>query len=82
MNYTTDEVYFLELELNAVRYYRNFVFFRCPETETIKEFVELAKYLNKTVVYDIDDLVIQNIQTRLNMSQRYRQKKNKPMMPM
>ena len=34
------------------------MFFRCPETETIKEFVELAKCLNKTVVYDIDDLVV------------------------
>lgn len=58
MNYTTDEVYFPELELDAIRYYRSFVFFRCPETEAIKEFVALAKYLNKTVVYDIDDLVV------------------------
>ena len=58
MNYTTDEVYFPELELDAIRYYRSFVFFRCPETEAIKEFVALAKCLNKTVVYDIDDLVV------------------------
>lgn len=58
MNYTTDEVYFTELESDMIRYYRSFVFFRCPETEEIKQFVTLAHRLNKTVLYDIDDLVV------------------------
>lgn len=57
-NYTTDEVYFTLLELDQIRYYRGFVFFRCPMTETIEQFVDLAKQLNKPVIYDIDDLVI------------------------
>lgn len=58
MNYTTDEVYFTELESDMIRYYRSFVFFRCPETEEIKKFITLARRLNKTVIYDIDDLVV------------------------
>lgn len=33
-------------------------FFRCPITEEIDSFIELAKYYNKPVFFDIDDLVI------------------------
>lgn len=73
MNYTTDEVYFTELELDIIRYYRSFVFFRCPETETIKGFVALAKCLNKTVYMILMIwLSIRNIQTRSNMSHHCR----------
>ena len=61
--YATDEVYFRELELDMVRYYRAFVFFRCPETEVIREFVTTAKNLNKKVIYDVDDLVIDTVYT-------------------
>lgn len=61
--YATDEVYFRELELDMVRYYRAFVFFRCPETEVIREFVAVAKELNKKVIYDIDDLVVDTAYT-------------------
>lgn len=61
--YATDEVYFRELEPDMVRYYRAFVFFRCPETETIREFVTMAKKLNKKVIYDIDDLVVDTVYT-------------------
>ncbi len=43
MNYTTDEVYFPELELDTIRYYRSFVFFRCPETEAIKRICGVGK---------------------------------------
>ena len=57
-NYSTEETYFLNLSLEQVRYFRAFVFFRCPMTETIDQFVSLAKELNKAVIYDIDDLVI------------------------
>lgn len=62
-HYATDEVYFRELELDMVRYYRAFVFFRCPETEVIRDFVESAKKLNKKIIYDIDDLVIDTVYT-------------------
>ena len=47
-----------QLTLDLVKYYRSFVFFRCPITDTVKEFIELAKENNKAVFFDIDDLVI------------------------
>lgn len=83
MNYTTDEVYFTELELDTIRYYRSFVFFRCPETETIKEFAALAKCLNKTVVYDIDDLVVDTKYTdQIKYVASLPAEENRRMMPM
>lgn len=57
-NMSTDEVYYRDLSINQLRYYRGFVFFRCPYTELIGKFVLLAKKLNKKLIYDIDDLVI------------------------
>lgn len=55
---TTDEVYYINLNLDQVRLYRTFIFFRCPYTDTIGEFIKCAKELNKYVLFDIDDLVI------------------------
>ncbi len=60
---STGEVYFQNLRTEALRCYRTFVFFRCPCTQTIEEFVETAKKLNKTVLYDVDDLVIDTLYT-------------------
>lgn len=57
-NISTEEVYYINLQLDQVRFYRTFVFFRCPYTEMIGEFIKLAKKLNKSVLFDIDDLVI------------------------
>ena len=57
-NVTSDEVYYVDLQVSQVKYAQLFVFFRCPYTDTIGEFVELAKKLNKTVLFDIDDLVV------------------------
>ncbi|MBX9033644.1 glycosyltransferase [Gordonibacter massiliensis (ex Traore et al. 2017)] len=37
---------------------RVFIIYRCPYNDRIGEFIALAKKLNKTVLYDIDDLVI------------------------
>ena len=54
---TTDEVFYEKLDVKLEKYYRGFVFFRCPITDTIKEFIKKAKYNNKTIFYDIDDLV-------------------------
>lgn len=62
-NISTDEVYYQELSLNQLRYYRAFVFFRCPYTEQIGKFVAIAKKLNKKVIYDVDDLVIDTVYT-------------------
>ena len=62
-NMTSDEVYYIDLKLEQVKNAHMFIFFRCPYTDTIGEFVQLAKNLNKTVLFDIDDLVIDTAYT-------------------
>ncbi len=47
-----------KLDQNDIKYYRGFVFFRCPITDEVKKFIETAKLENKAVFFDIDDLVI------------------------
>lgn len=64
-NYSTDEVYYQNLKLEQVSNYRAFVIFRCPYTEVLGAFVQKAKELNKKVIYDIDDLVIDTKYTNL-----------------
>lgn len=56
--FTSDEVYYTDLNLDYVKYAHTFIFFRCPHTEMIEEFVKLAKSVNKTILFDIDDLVV------------------------
>ena len=55
---TVDSVFYANLSLEQLKYYRGFVFFRCPITDTIREFIKEANYFNKTCFFDIDDLVI------------------------
>ena len=52
-----------KLDNDIARHGRMFVIFRCPITDAVREFIELAKRLNKTVLYDIDDLVIDTCYT-------------------
>lgn len=47
-----------KIDINDLKYYRGFVFFRCPITNEVREFIKAAKKENKAVFYDIDDLVI------------------------
>ena len=53
-----DKVNYDALDPNVVKYYRSFVFYRCPITENVKKLIELAKENNKTTFFDVDDLVI------------------------
>ena len=62
-HYATDEVYYQDLKLEQLNYYRAFIFFRCPCTDLINEFVDKAKKSNKKVAYDVDDLVIDTFYT-------------------
>ena len=62
-NISTNQVYYANLDLDQVRFYRTFVLFRCPYTEVIGEFIKLARGLNKRVLFDIDDLVIDTVYT-------------------
>lgn len=55
---SSNEVFYTDLNLDMVRMYRVFVFFRCPYTDVIGEFIKQAKADNKVVLYDIDDLMI------------------------
>lgn len=57
-NIDCDEVFYLNLNTDLVRNYRVFIIFRCPYTEQLERFIKLAKSLNKAVIYDIDDLLI------------------------
>ena len=56
--YTCDEVFYEELDIEKLKFYRGFIFFRCPVTENIEKFIEKAHYFNKVCFFDIDDLVI------------------------
>ena len=53
-----DRVDYESLTLDSLKYYRGFIFFRCPITPTVEEFIKKEKEENKTVFFDIDDLVI------------------------
>lgn len=60
---TTGEVYYKNLQLDTLRCYRIFIFFRCPYTDEIGAFIERAREMNKPVLYDVDDLVIDTVYT-------------------
>jgi len=62
-NISTAEVFYKDLSLDMVKNCRLFIFFRCPYTDLIGEFVEKAKAYNKTVLFDIDDLMIDTFYT-------------------
>jgi glycosyltransferase involved in cell wall biosynthesis len=55
---TCDKLYFEKLSPADLKFYRGFVFFRCPITPVIGELISKARYFNKTVLFDIDDLVL------------------------
>lgn len=46
-----------KLALDDVKYYRGFVFCRYPHTDKAEQFIEVAKSFNKTIIFEIDDLV-------------------------
>lgn len=55
---TSDVIYAGKLTLDLVRRYSGFIFYRNIPNDTIRQFVELAKFYNKTCFFSIDDLVI------------------------
>lgn len=56
--YSADKIYYGELTEEHLKFYRSFVFFRCPITSEVSSFIDKAHYFNKTCFFDIDDLVI------------------------
>lgn len=55
---SADSIFYDKLNCEMIKRYRGFVFFRCPITDTARDFICLAKQYNKTCFFDIDDLVI------------------------
>lgn len=55
---TSNEVFFENVTLELVKRYRMFIIFRCPYTDMIGQFIKLAQEHHKTVLFDVDDLVI------------------------
>ncbi|MCR1957764.1 glycosyltransferase [Thomasclavelia ramosa] len=55
---SADTIDYDKLTIDVLKYFRCFVFYRCPITPTVEELILLAKKNNKIVFYDIDDLVI------------------------
>lgn len=51
------------LKRDHLRHARTFIIFRCPITDEIESFIREARKLNKRVIYDIDDLVIDTAYT-------------------
>lgn len=59
------EIFYLRLNPFIVRDFRVIIFYRCPWTEEVDKAISLAKRLNKKVLFDIDDLVIDTKYTDL-----------------
>ena len=59
------EIYYLDLNPLFISDFRVIIFYRCPWTENIGKAISLAKTLNKKVLFDIDDLVIDTKYTDL-----------------
>ena len=59
------ELYYLNLNPHIVLDFRIIIFYRCPWTENVNKAINLAKSLNKKVLFDIDDLVIDTKYTNL-----------------
>ena len=56
--FTVDKVFYTEVNPEVLKYYRGIVIFRCPLIDALEEIITKARYYNKAVFYDIDDLVM------------------------
>lgn len=63
-NIVTSEIFYTDLMLDLVKRYRLFIFYRCPYTDMVGEFIELARKSHKQVLFDMDDLLIDESYTR------------------
>ena len=55
---TSDVVYYADVSADLARFYRAFIIFRCPYTDEVGKLIASAKAMNRTVLFDVDDLVI------------------------
>ncbi len=59
------EVWYEDLTSDMLRFCRGVIFYRCPFTPVVEQVIGLARYFNKAVLFDIDDLVIDTKYTDL-----------------
>ena len=64
-NFDCFELYYLNLNPLIALDFHIIIFFRCPWTELVDKTINLAKSLNKIVLFDIDDLVIDTKYTNI-----------------
>ena len=64
-NLDSFELYYLDFDPVIVLNFRIIIFYRCPWTEFVDKAIHLAKSFNKKVLFDIDDLVIDNKYTNI-----------------
>ncbi len=55
---SSEEVYYEDVRPEMVSLCRTVIIYRCPVTPAIENFISRAKFFNKSVFFDIDDLVI------------------------
>ena len=55
---SSDVVYYENIHPDMIRFYRLVIIFRCPYIEPVGELIRKARELNRPILYDIDDLVI------------------------
>ena len=65
-NLESNAVFYINIDPLIVRDFRIIIFYRCPWTKKVDEAISLAKSLNKKVLFDVDDLVIDKKYTDLN----------------
>ena len=53
-----DEIWYEDLTMEHIPLFKCVIVYRCPCTPLIEDFIKKARYFNKTVLFDIDDLVI------------------------
>lgn len=54
----SEEILYTDIDEKYIKKYRTFIFYRCPYTHKIGKFIKKAKQFHKSVLFDIDDLVI------------------------
>ena len=58
VNLHSEEIYYEDIDPELVHYYNTFIIYRVPITPAIETFIKIAKSFNKSVIFDIDDLII------------------------
>ena len=61
--YTVNEIFYENCRAESVLSANIIVFYRCPYTQQVGEAIRQAKMMNKRVVFDIDDLVVDTTYT-------------------